>query len=136
MVTFVNGEPEKNYYRHFKIRQLESQNDYASMKEVIDRRKNHFADWGKPDLIIVDGGKGQVSVFLRELAGEKIPVVGLAKRFETLVIPVYTDGTIALKEYRFPRGAALNLVQRIRDEAHRFARTYHHKLISKSLTQN
>jgi excinuclease ABC subunit C len=135
MVTFINGEPDKNYYRHFRIRQVKSQDDYASMKEVIDRRKNHFADWGKPDLIIVDGGKGQVSVFLRELEDEKIPVVGLAKRFETLVIPVREDGTIVLKDYRFPKGGALNFVQRIRDEAHRFARVYHHKLISKSLIQ-
>lgn len=130
MVTFVKGEADKNYYRHFKIRQIKSQDDYASMKEIITRRRKHFADWGKPDLIMVDGGKGQVSVFLRELEGENIPVVGLAKRFETLIIPVKMDGTIELKEYRFPKGAALNLVQRIRDEAHRFARVYHHKLVS------
>jgi excinuclease ABC subunit C len=135
MVTFIKGEPDKNFYRHFRIRQIKSQDDYASMKEVISRRKNHLKDWGKPDLIIVDGGKGQVSVFLRELEGENIPVVGLAKRFETLVIPVKTYGTTALKEYRFPKGAALNLVERIRDEAHRFARAYHHKLISRNLIQ-
>jgi excinuclease ABC subunit C len=135
MVTFIKGEPDKNFYRHFRIRQTKSQDDYASMKEVISRRKNHFGDWGKPDLIIVDGGKGQVSVFLRELQRENISVVGLAKRFETLVIPVSVYGTTALKEYRFPKGAALNLVERVRDEAHRFARTYHHKLISRSLIQ-
>lgn len=135
MVTFIKGEPDKNFYRHFRIRQSKSQDDYASMKEVIIRRKNHFKDWGKPDLIIVDGGKGQVSVFLRELQEENIPVVGLAKRFETLVIPVKQYGTTVLKEYRLPKGAGLNLLERIRDEAHRFARTYHHKLISKNLIQ-
>jgi excinuclease ABC subunit C len=135
MVTFIKGEPDKNFYRHFRIRQIKSQDDYASMKEVISRRKNHLKDWGKPDLIIVDGGKGQVSVFLKELEGENIPVVGLAKRFETLVIPVSIYGTTILKEYRFPKGAALNLVERIRDEAHRFARTYHHKLVSRNMIQ-
>lgn len=135
MVTFIKGEADRKFYRHFRIRQAQSQDDYASMKEVITRRRKHFADWGKPDLIIVDGGKGQVSVFLRELESEGIPVIGIAKRFETLVIPIKEGNTIFLKEYRLPKGPALNLVQRLRDEAHRFSRTYHHKLISKSLIQ-
>jgi len=135
MITFIKGEPDKNFYRHFRIKQLKSQDDYASMKEVIDRRKTHLEDWGRPNLIIVDGGKGQVSVFLRELEGEKIPIVGLAKKFETLVIPMKQGSTIILKELLLPKGAGLNLIQRIRDEAHRFARTYHHKLISASLVK-
>jgi excinuclease ABC subunit C len=134
MITFINGEADKNYYRHFRIRQIKGNSDADSLREVIQRRAKHFEDWGRPDLIIVDGGKPQVSVFLNELKNEKIPVVGLAKRFETLVIPAGPSGTMSLKEYRLPKGVALNLVQRIRDEAHRFARVYHHKLIFKSLS--
>lgn len=133
MVTFVNGEAEKKYYRHFRIYQKKSQDDYASMKEVAERRIKHLSDWGRPDLIIVDGGKGQLSVFLNEFIEEKIPIIGLAKKFETLVIPVNYLGSKTFKEHRLEKGSALNLVQRLRDEAHRFARVYHHKLIEKSL---
>jgi excinuclease ABC subunit C len=136
MVTFINGEPEKSYYRHFKIRQTKSRDDYASLREVIKRRIKYLDSnsWGKPDLIIVDGGKGQVSVFVRELKGLPVPVIGIAKRVETLVVPVLKENLINLKEYKMPKGLALNLIQRIRNEAHRFAQKYHHQLISKSLT--
>lgn len=134
MVTFINAEADKKYYRHFKIFQKKGNSDVDSMREVIKRRLNHLEDWGKPDLIIVDGGKGQVGVFIRELELVGIPVIGLAKRYETLVIPSGNDGTIKLKEYKLPRGSALNLVQRMRDEAHRFARRYHHHLVSKSFS--
>lgn len=134
MVTFVNGDSEKKLYRHFRIRQQKGDSDVDSLREVILRRIKHFPDWGKPDLIIVDGGKPQVGVFISELAKEKIPVIGLAKKLETLVIPVKSLGTTTFKEYILPKNKALNLVERIRDEAHRFARTYHHKLISVSLT--
>lgn len=133
MVTFRDGSPDKIYYRHFRIYQKSSQDDYASMREVAERRKKHIKDWGRPDLIIVDGGKGQMSVFFREFENLNIPVVGLAKKFETLVIPVRSLGTTEIKEFRLPKGPALNLVQRIRDEAHRFAQAYHHKLFEKSL---
>lgn len=133
MVTFIDGEKEAKFYRHFHINQDKGASDIDSMHEVIIRRKKHFKDWGRPDLIIVDGGKAQVSVFLNELINESIPVVGLAKRFETLVIPTQYLGTKTLREYKLPNGPALNLVQRIRDEAHRFARRYHHKLLSKSI---
>lgn len=133
MVTLTDGEIDKKYYRHFRIYQKKGNSDVDSLREVIRRRIKHFSDWGRPDLIIVDGGKPQVGVFIRELEETGIPVVGLAKRFETLVIPAKIDGTLKLKEYRVPKGPALNLVQRIRDEAHRFARVYHHKLISKEM---
>jgi excinuclease ABC subunit C len=135
MVTFIDGEADKSLYRHFKIRIAKGGDDYGSMKEVIGRRKKHFNDWGKPDLIIVDGGRGQVSIFRQELEGENISVIGLSKRFETLVIPVKMLGTTNLTEYRLQKGAALNLVERLRDEAHRFARVYHHKLVSKELIE-
>ncbi|MFA5911883.1 MAG: hypothetical protein WC815_24150, partial [Vicinamibacterales bacterium] len=136
MVTFLNGAPDKSLYRHFRIRQKKGQDDYESMREVAGRRKKNLDAWGKPDLIIVDGGKGQMSVFLKEFEAEQIPVVGLAKRLETLVIPVKTLGVNGIKEYRLPKGPALNLVQRIRDEAHRFAQAYHHKLFTKSLFES
>lgn len=135
MVTFVNGEPAKEFYRHFRIRQKKGNDDYASMREVINRRKKHFDDWGRPELIIVDGGKGQMSIFHNELKSENIAVIGLAKRLETLVVPTEYLGANAIREYRLPRGNALNLVQRLRNEAHRFARVYHHKLFSRSLIE-
>lgn len=119
MVTYINGEADKNYYRHFKIRQKKGQSDYDSMKEVANRRAKHFDDWGKPDLIIVDGGLSQVTAFKID-----VPVVGIAKNPDRLIVG---DEKIRLT------GSALNLVQRMRDEAHRFARRYHHKLISKSI---
>jgi len=125
MVTFIDGEPEKKLYRHFRIKQNKTKSDVDSLSEVIKRRKKHFESWGKPDLIIVDGGKAQLAVFLKELEGTGISVIGLAKRYETIVFP---NG-----EYRLEPGPAKNLVTRIRDEAHRFARVYHHKLITKNL---
>lgn len=133
MVTFIDGEAEKKFYRHFRIYQKNSQDDYSSMREVAGRRIKHLSDWGRPDLIIVDGGKGQLSVFLNEFKDEKIPIIGLAKKFETLVIPVNYLGAKTFKEHRLEKGSSLNLVQRLRDEAHRFARVYHHKLVEKSL---
>ncbi len=133
MVVFIDGEAEKNLYRHFKVYQESKNDDYASMREIAKRRIKHLVDWGKPNLIIVDGGKGQLSMFLKEFNNLNIPVIGLAKRFETLVIPVDYLGSKTFKEFRLPKGSSLNLVQRIRNEAHRFAQRYHHKLISKSL---
>ena len=135
MVTFINGEPDKNYYRHFKIRQIKGQSDTDSMKEVGSRRSKHFSSWGKPNLIIVDGGKGQVSVFNKIFEKYKIPVVGLAKREEKLVIPVkLTDlSTRSFIERSVPNGPSKNLILRLRNEAHRFARVYHHKLLQKEL---
>ncbi len=125
MVTFINGAADKNFYRHFKIRQKDGGNDVSSMKEVITRRIRNLDKWGRPDLIIVDGGKGQVGVFRDVLSKEKIPVIGLAKQFETLIIP----DSSGFKEIRLKASPALHLAQRIRNEAHRFARRYHHKLL-------
>lgn len=133
MVTFIKGEPAKEYYRHFKIYKAKDGDDYAAMKEVAGRRKKHFEDWGRPNLIIVDGGKGQLSMFMNEFKDTGIPIIGLAKRFETLVIPSVYLGANTFKEHRLLPGAAKNLVLRLRNEAHRFAQSYHHKLISKSL---
>ncbi|KKQ95391.1 MAG: Excinuclease ABC C subunit domain protein [Candidatus Woesebacteria bacterium GW2011_GWB1_43_14] len=128
MVTFIDGESEKSYYRHFRVR-LGGNSDTGSLKEVVLRRKRYFKSWGRPDLIIVDGGKPQVSV-ISEIVRET-PVVGIAKREEKLVIK--SDNKF--HEHILPKGPARNFVQRIRDEAHRFARRYHHMLISKAIVQ-
>jgi excinuclease ABC subunit C len=125
-VTFIDGEPDKTLYRTFRIRQTKSQDDIASLTEVAKRRQDHLTDWGRPDLIIVDGGKTQVKAFFTIFAPEKIPVVGLAKKRETLIFP---DN----REYILPTGPVRNLMQRIRNEAHRFAQKYHHRLMQRSL---
>lgn len=132
MVTFIKGEPEKHLYRHFRIRTVKKADDTASLKEVALRRHKALDSWGKPDIILVDGGKAQVGVFAEIFSKEGIPVVGLAKRFETLVIPNPRGVMTNFVEIRV-KPPALNLVQRVRNEAHRFARAYHHLLLKKSL---
>lgn len=123
MVTFINGEADKNHYRHFKIKIAKGGDDYGALREVGKRRAFHFDDWGIPNLIIVDGGVEQISAFEEKIS--QIPIVGIAKHPDRLII-----GNTKIKL----TGRALNLVSRIRDEAHRFARRYHHSLISKSIT--
>ena len=132
MVTFINGESEKSLYRHFRINQKNGANDIASLGEVAKRRLKYLADWGTPDLIIVDGGKSQVNIFLNYFnkVDKTIAIIGLTKRLETLVIPQKDGNFILLKT---PHGPIRNLVQRLRDEAHRFARRYHHHLLRKEL---
>lgn len=132
MVTFIRGEPEKHLYRHFRIRSDKKSDDIASLKEVAQRRYKSLGSWGRPDLILVDGGKAQVAVFKETFSKEAIPVVGLSKRFETLVIPNPKGVMANFVEIRV-KPPALNLVQRVRNEAHRFARRYHHLLLKKSL---
>lgn len=127
MVVLTNGEIDKSQYRKFKIRNVKGPNDFASMAEVIARRLKH-TEWELPDLIMVDGGKGQISSAVNVVleSGIPIPVIGLAKREEILI-------TSEFKEIKLPKSSpALLLVQRIRDEAHRFAITFHRKLRSKA----
>ena len=131
MVTFVNGEADKNYYRHFKVRKKKGNDDTGAMTEVIRRRERYFKEWGKPDLIIVDGGRGQVGAFYKIIGGE-INIVGIEKKYETLV---FFDGERFVRE-RLREGPAKRLVQRIRNEAHRFARRYHHKLVEKAMAES
>ncbi len=123
MVVLTDGEKNNSEYKHFKVKQSNSQSDYDSMREIALRRAKHFEDWGKPDLIIVDGGLGQVKVFNEILEQYDVKVVGIAKHPDRLVFP---DGV----KIRLVR-ESLNIVSRIRDEAHRFARRLHHKLLSK-----
>lgn len=125
MVTFINGEPEKKYYRHFKILQKNTLSDYDNMKEIATRRLKNINKWGRPNLIIVDGGIGQVKVFREVFDSLLIPVIGIAKNPDRLIF--YSNKKIKLD------GSNLHLVSRLRDEAHRFARRLHYKLISKDL---
>ncbi len=127
MVVFIDGKPSKPDYRHFKIATLkEEPNDVGMMKEVLRRRLRRILQedeaWPKPDLIIIDGGKPQLNAVLSvfEELDIEIPIASLAKREEELFVPKQKE-SIKLK-----RGsAALHLVQRMRDEAHRFAITFH-----------
>jgi excinuclease ABC subunit C len=127
MVTFINGEKDSNWYRKFKVRSLNTPNDFAMMEEVLSRRFRH-SEWPFPDLLIVDGGKGQVSTAVKVIQKMKLSllVVGLAKREETIV-------TSDLREISLAKDSpAIKLLMRIRDEAHRFAITFHRKLRSKN----
>lgn len=130
MVTFINGQMKKSEYKRFKIRTTEGKpDDFMSMKEVLTRRLKHLGDeekWAKPDLIIIDGGKGQLSSvmqIIKELGIEGIDVVSLAKKHEEVFLPGQSKPVILPAN-----SSALFLLQRIRDEAHRFAITYHRKL--------
>ncbi len=126
MVTFIKGIPEKNLYRRFAI-STKKLSDVKMLQEVFVRRKKHFEDWGRPDLIVVDGGKPQLSAAFCVFSGE-IAVIGLAKRLEKIILKTQEG----FKELS-PKGEALYLLQRLRDEAHRFAKSYHKKLIFKAL---
>ena len=130
MVVFEGGLPKKSDYRRFKIRSTEGKpDDFLSMREVTARRYGKLAEEELPDLIVIDGGKGQLSSALEIIRGAghlMVPVVGLAKQFEL----IFTEG--CPEPVELPRHSqALYLVQRIRDEAHRFAITYHRKLRGK-----
>ena len=139
MVVFTNGRPDKNQYRRFKIKTpLDEANDFVSMQEVLARRycKERLEDkkfGAKPDLIILDGGKPQLSAALEqfsEMNVEGIDLCGLAKRDEELFVPWQDSGPVVL-----PSGSAsLYLVKQVRDEAHRFAITFHRELRGKGMT--
>ena len=149
MVVLEDGLPNKREYRRFKINDVEGNDDYAAMAEVVRRRLQAYLDErdrpvnergdkpGKfaypPQLLLVDGGKGQLSAAKRVIdeldLTDEIPVAGLAKRFEEVFIPGRSDPV------EIPRGSeALFMLQRIRDEAHRFANTFHGERRSKRMT--
>ena len=164
MVVFENGIPRKTKYRRFKIKTVQGANDFASMEEVLRRRFQRFQSldtngsteehleptgvkqqgpspndktksWMKePDLVLIDGGKGQLNAalrVLREMNLTEIPVASIAKREEEIFIPDNSEGI------KIPKTSqALFLLQRIRDEAHRFAITYHRQLRSKQNTKS
>lgn len=131
MVVLTNGEVDKSQYRKFKIHPpaegLAKPNDYAMHQEVMRRRLKH-SEWPLPQLFLIDGGRGQVRASQAELLkhGLNIPIYGLAKREELLYPP---EGEVVKLPKRF---LSLRLLQKLRDEAHRFAITYHRKLRSRS----
>ncbi|MFP6651893.1 MAG: excinuclease ABC subunit UvrC, partial [Dehalococcoidia bacterium] len=158
MVVFEDGKPKTSHYRRFKIKTVEGPDDYSSMKEVLTRRFKRLSDsrkanksngseqasengaknneaWGIiPDLVIIDGGKGHLGAALQvflELGIDDVPLSSLAKENEELFVPYSPDGII------LPRTSqALFLVQRVRDEAHRFAITFHRQRRSKQNIQS
>ncbi|RKX23822.1 MAG: excinuclease ABC subunit C, partial [Candidatus Zixiibacteriota bacterium] len=128
---FDNGKPKKNQYRHFKIKGGAAQDDFRMMREVVGRYFHRICEekLTPPDLVVVDGGKGQLSSTVAELKSlgfDTQPVIGLAKRLEEVFVPLLSD------PITIPRGSpALILLKRIRDEAHRFAITYNRKVRTK-----
>ena len=133
MVTFIKGKPEKNFYRKFKIKISGKPNDVAMIKEVLSRRFEH-SEWGLPDLILIDGGKAQLNVALwvknkKQKIKSKIKVVSLAKKENRLYIEKRKRPLLL---NNLPREIS-NLILQLRDEAHRFAISYHRKLREKAL---
>ena len=162
MVSFRNGVPDKDNYRRYRIRTVQGQDDFASMAEVVRRRysrvllenreadpdgaefsqespaealeRSKFVAVRLPDLVIVDGGKGQLSAACRELQRlglHELPIIGLAKEYEE----IYRPGRALPLRLPIDSGA-LRLLQRIRDEAHRFANTYHQLLMKKRIGES
>jgi len=132
MVCFMDGKPAKKEYRHYHIKTVTGPNDFASMEEVVQRRYKRILEDGTslPNLIVIDGGKGQLSSAVAALHDldlyGKVPIIGIAKRLEEIYFPgdqypVFID----------KKSESLRLIQRIRDEAHRFAITFHRNLRSK-----
>lgn len=138
MVVFVNGVPDKSQYRKFKMR-LPGNDDFAHMDEAITRRLSprNQKSWGVPDLFLIDGGKGQVSAAWRamEKAGVSVPMIGLAKRYEEIVVPKVVSGKLESDMVQLPATSnVIKLLQRVRDESHRFAVSYHSTLKRKRQT--
>jgi len=132
-VVFKNAKPSKKDYRHFNVKTVEGPNDFASMEEAVYRRYRRLLDEGQslPQLIIIDGGKGQLSSALKaleqlELRG-KIAIIGIAKRLEEIYFP---EDSVPL--YLDKRSETLRVIQQLRDEAHRFGITFHRQKRSKS----
>lgn len=167
MVVLTQGEIDKSQYRKFKIHQNGKPDDFAMMQEMLERRLGHD-EWPLPDLIIADGGKGQLTSVLAAMTAKNksVPLIGLAKREETIIVPttqsffdrakrmekqINNDSRLRSNNYSKLYGGnedhfielslakdspSLHLIQRIRNEAHRFAITYHRKLRSKSAIRN
>jgi excinuclease ABC subunit C len=132
-VVFRNAKPSNKDYRHFKVKSVDGPNDFASMEEVVYRRYKRLLEEGRslPQLIIIDGGKGQLSSAVKSLKKleilEKVTVIGIAKKLEEIFFP---EDSIPL--YINKKSESLKLIQQARNEAHRFAITYHRDLRSKN----
>jgi excinuclease ABC subunit C len=131
MVVATNGRMDKSQYRRFKVRLKQTPDDFGMMAEVLKRRLKR-KDWPKPDLIVLDGGKGQLSAVIKvmNVLRRRYPLVGLAKRQETLV---YKVGHQFFERQLREDNKGLHLLIQLRDESHRFAQDYHHKLRERSL---
>ncbi|MBI4313774.1 MAG: excinuclease ABC subunit UvrC [Candidatus Omnitrophica bacterium] len=126
MVTFRDGKADRSSYKKFQIKTVSQIDDYAMMREVVRRR--FLQDWPRPDLVLIDGGRGHAAAAKEVLDELKInlPVVGLAKEFEQLFLPGRSEPILLP-----PTSKALHVLQRVRDEAHRFAIGYHRRLRGK-----
>ena len=132
MVVFVGGMPDKSQYRKFKVKAIDDIDDVGAMREVLARRLNHLEDWGVPDLIILDGGKGHINMAddLWQKLDIQIPVVAVAKGPTRKKVDIYKSELIDVY------GKLLEdkiLIENLREEAHRFAITYHKQLRDKNL---
>jgi excinuclease ABC subunit C len=135
MVYFENAKPKKSEYRKYKIRTVEGIDDFRSMQEVVARRYAKLLEEKAdlPDLIVIDGGKGQLShayEILKELGIDDIPIIGLAKRLEEIFVVGKSEPLVLPKT-----SSSLRLLQQVRDEAHRFAITFHRSLRDKRTLQ-
>lgn len=132
MVSFFNGKPDKNNYRRFRIREIQTIDDFKMIAEIVRRRYHRLKEEGRmfPDLIVVDGGKGQLSSAGAELEKlqVQIPLISIAKRQEEIFLPNKRNPVILARD-----SLGLRLVQRVRDEAHRFAVSYHRQLRGKEV---
>ncbi len=141
MVVFVGGEPKKAHYRKFRIKTVEGNNDFACMKEVLTRRLKEIGTSedeslsSVPDLLVIDGGKGQLAYAMeaqKDTGREDIEILSLAERYEEVYLKSAPKTAVILPK----DSVALQLLQRIRDEAHRFAITFHRNLRSKHLSES
>jgi excinuclease ABC subunit C len=136
MVCFRDGKPDSANYRRYRIKTVEGQDDFASMAEVVRRRYSRVLNEGirKPSLIVVDGGKGQLSSACRELKAlglEDLPIIGLAKEREEIFRPGQSTPLVIDHS-----SGAIRVLQRIRDEAHRFANGYHQILMKRRISES
>lgn len=139
MVVFIDGEADRNQYRRFKIKTVEGANDFASLQEVLNRRLSKLGTdeeerFPKPDLIVIDGGKGQLSAvaeIFNQMGVNDIELISIAKQEEEIFTLTSPESVkIPRRDY------SLRMVQRIRDEAHRFAITYFRNLHSKNILKS
>ncbi len=132
LVSFLNGKPDKSNYRRFRIKTVEGMDDFKMVGEVVRRRYGRLQREGAtyPDLIVIDGGKGQLASAQEQLKklDVAIPLISLAKREEEVFLPGKRNPVILSKD-----SLGLKMLQRLRDEAHRFAIAYHRKLRAKKM---
>ncbi len=131
MVVATRGNANHDQYRHFSIKTLHTPNDVGMLKEAIIRRQQH-PEWGIPDLIVVDGGKPQIKA-VSQILSWSIPVVGIAKQPDRLLIPVKTNPSTITSVVLSPNHPAGQLIITMRDEAHRFSRRLHHQKNQKKM---